>query len=78
MKKLPLKTQSIVPRIDGIMKDVAKLRQLAELSFEEFSDNTKDHFDAAKLRLREALEGIFNIGSHILSRLNGGRSREFK
>lgn len=78
MKKLPLKSQSILPRIDGIMKDVAKLRQIAELSFEEFSDNTKDHFDVSKLRLREALEGVFNIGSHILSRLNGGRSREFK
>lgn len=78
MKKLPIKTQSIVPRIDGIMKDIAKLRQIAELPFEEFSDNTKDHFDVAKLRLREALEGVFNIGSHILSRLNGGRSREFK
>ncbi|MEK7480789.1 MAG: HepT-like ribonuclease domain-containing protein, partial [Patescibacteria group bacterium] len=55
-----------------------KLRQLAKLSFKEFSDETKDHFDVAKLRLREALEGVFNIGAHILSRLNGGRSREFK
>ena len=78
MKKLPLKSQSILPRIDGILKDVAKLRELARLPSAEFSDEKKDHFDVAKLRLREALEGVFNIGAHILSRLNGGRSREFK
>lgn len=78
MKKLPLKTQSIIPRIDGIMKDVKKLQELGRLSEEEFSDEMKNNFDSAKLRLREALEGVFNIGAHILSRLEGGRTTEYK
>lgn len=78
MKKLPLKLQSIIPRVDGITKDMARLRRIAELSFKEFSDEEKDHIDVAKARLREALEGVFNIGAHILARLEGGRATEYK
>jgi uncharacterized protein YutE (UPF0331/DUF86 family) len=78
MRKLPLKSQSIIPRIDGIAKDIEKLRILAKLSQEEFYDATKDHYDVAKLRLREALEGVFNIGAHILSRIEGGRASEYR
>ena len=64
--------------MDGIMKDVGKLQELGQLSGEKFLDERKDHFDVAKLRLREALEGVFNIGAHILSRLEGGRTTEYK
>jgi len=78
MKDLPLKLQSIIPRVDGIMKDVKKLRQLGSLPEAEFCDGGKDHFDVAKLRLREALEGVFSIGAHILSRMEGGRTTEYK
>lgn len=78
MKKLPLKLQSIIPRIDGITKNVKKLRALGSLTKDEFCDEHRDHFDVAKLRLREALEGVFNIGAHILSRMEGGRVTEYK
>lgn len=78
MKKLPLKLQSIIPRLDGIAKDIKKLRELGSLLEDEFCDERKDYFDIAKLRLREALEGVFNIGAHILSRLEGGRATEYK
>lgn len=78
MRKLPLKLQSIIPRIDGITKDVKKLRELGSLQEDELCDEGKDHFDVAKLRLREALEGVFNIGAHILSRMEGGRATEYK
>ena len=78
MTKLPIKMRSIAPRLDGIAKDVAKLRQLGALDEKEFCSADKDHFDVAKLRLREALEGVFNIGAHILSRMEGGRTTEYK
>lgn len=78
MRKLPLKLQSIIPRIDGITKNVKKLQLLGSLSESEFCDEHQDHFDVAKLRLRETLEGVFNIGAHILSRLEGGRVTEYK
>jgi len=60
------------------MKDLVKLREIASLPQEEFSDMQKDYFDVAKLRLREALEGVFNIGAHILSRMEGGRTTAYK
>lgn len=78
MKKLPLKLQSIIPRIDGIMKDVVKLQQLGGLPKNDFTSEKNDYFDVAKLRLRETLEGVFNIGAHILSRMEGGRTSEYK
>jgi hypothetical protein len=73
MIKSPLKLQSIMPRMDGIMKDMTKLKQLAGISVDEFVKEENLYFDVAKARLREALEGIFNIGAHILSRIEGGR-----
>src|SRR3990167_7005839 len=78
MKRLPLKSQSIIPRIDGITKDIEKLRTLAKVPQEEFYNAANDHYDVAKLRLREALEGVFNIGAHILSRMEGGRTTAYK
>ena len=78
MKKLPLKLQSIVPRMDGIMKDMVKLQQLGSVPKDKFVSEKNDYFDVAKLRLREALEGVFNIGAHILSRIEGGRTTEYK
>lgn len=78
MTNLFLKLEAIIPRLDSISRDLSKLRTLAELPEEEFCDQTKDHFDLAKLRLREALEGVFHIGAHILSRLPGGRPTEYK
>ncbi len=73
----PLKRQSILPRLDGILRDVERLRELAGCPLEEFVGD-HDRFDIAKLHLREALEGVFNIGAHILARLNGGRTTEYK
>ncbi|MBI3459194.1 DUF86 domain-containing protein [Candidatus Azambacteria bacterium] len=78
IKRIPLKSQSIIPRLDGITKDIKKLREINALSIVEFSDEQKGYFDIAKLRLRESLEGIFHIGAHILSRIEGGRTTEYK
>ena len=78
MTKIPIKTESIAPRIDGITKDLKKLRQLASLPKKDFCNTENDYLDIAKARLHEALEGVFHIGAHILSRIEGGRSTEYK
>ena len=78
MRRLPLKSQSIIPRIDGITKDIEKLRTLVKVPQGEFYNAANDHYDVAKLRLREALEGVFNIGAHILSRIEGGRATAYR
>lgn len=72
----PIKSQSIIPRIDGIQRDISKLEALSKLPFSEFSQ--EDNFIKAQFYLRQALEGVFHIGSHILSRIPGGRATEYK
>ena len=76
MKTIPLERESLFPRMDGIRKNVRKLESLSQLPLEEFS--VGDSFDLAQHHLRLALEGIFNISTHILSRLPGGRAVEYK
>lgn len=72
----PIEREAVLPRIDGIQKNLKKLEKLAKLPFEEFSDG--DPFDLAQHHLRLALEGVFHISSHLLSRLPGGRAVEYK
>ena len=68
--------EAIIPRIDGIKKNIKRLRQLGKLKFMEFSSG--DSYDLAQHHLRLALEGVFHISTHILSRLPGGRAVEYK
>ncbi|MBI4238845.1 MAG: DUF86 domain-containing protein [Deltaproteobacteria bacterium] len=72
----PLEREAIFPRLDGIKKNLKKLGELAALSPEGF--RAEDPYALAQHHLRLALEGIFHIGSHILSRLPGGRAVEYK
>lgn len=71
-----IKKQAIVPRIDGIESDLQKLKNLRKLSLAEFS--SESNFISAQYYLRRALEGVFHIGGHILSRLPGKRATEYK
>lgn len=72
-----LKRQAVVPRLDGIARDLARLRKLAQQPQKEF-EKDEDTFALAQFYLRQVLEGIFHIGSHILSRIPGGRATEYK
>jgi len=76
MTPRPLEREAIMPRLDGIRKNIKKLEELSKLPFENFAQG--DAYDLAQHHLRLALEGIFNISSHILSRLPGGRATEYK
>jgi len=73
---LSLEREAVLPRIDGIRKNLAKLRKLGDLPLEKFSNG--DPFDLAQHHLRLALEGVFHIGSHLLSRLPGSRAVEYR
>ncbi len=75
MGKDSIKRQSIIPRIDVIQRDVEKLEALSKLPLKEFSQ--EDNFVKSQFYLRRALEGVFHIGSHILSRIPGARSTEY-
>jgi uncharacterized protein YutE (UPF0331/DUF86 family) len=72
----PLEREALFPRIDGIRKNLKKLAELAQLPSAEFQSD--DPYALAQHHLRLALEGVFHIASHILSRLPGGRAVEYK
>ena len=71
-----IKSQSIIPRIDGIERDIQRLGKLGDLPFDEFEK--EDNFIKAQFFLRQALEGVFHIATHILARIPGGRATEYK
>lgn len=70
MTQLPLEKNVILPRINGIVEDLKELRTLGKLPREEFAKGTA--YKIAYFHLHRALEGVFNIGNHILSRVPGG------
>jgi uncharacterized protein YutE (UPF0331/DUF86 family) len=71
-----LQKESIEPRLDGIEKELTILREFARLTYARFDSDVIT--DRTQLHLRFALEGVFHIGSHILSRTAGGRFTEYK
>jgi len=73
---LPLKNEAILPRIDGIQDNVSLLREFGQLPFNEFIKRPIQ--DRVQHNLRLALEGVFNITAHILSRVPGARATEYK
>ena len=66
----------ILNRINGIQQEIAELNKLGSLKFEEFSKG--NGFKLAQFHLHRALEGVFNISAHILSRLPGGQATTYK
>jgi uncharacterized protein YutE (UPF0331/DUF86 family) len=69
---IPLEREAIMPRMNGIRKNILKLLELGKFPFETFRQG--DPYDLAQHHMRLALEGVFHIGAHILSRLPGGRT----
>jgi uncharacterized protein YutE (UPF0331/DUF86 family) len=68
--------EAILPRMDGIRRNVGKLRRLAQLSEETFLE--EDNLALVQHYLRLSLEGVFHIGQHILARLPGARATEYR
>lgn len=72
----PLEREALMPRIDGITKNIARLRQLGMLPQDQFAIG--DNFDILYSNLHFALEGVFHIGAHLLSRMPGARATEYR
>lgn len=70
MARLPLERNVILPRLNGIAEDLAELKKIGALPLEEFTRGPG--YKVAYFHLHRALEGVFNIGNHILSRIPGG------
>lgn len=66
----------IVKRLDGISNEIIELRKLASLSYQEFA--SKNGYKLAQFHLHRALEGVFNISSHVLSRIPGAQAASYK
>lgn len=76
MTKLLLDKETILKRINGIQEEMRELENLAKLPFKEFMEDTG--FKLAQYHLHRALEGVFHISSHILSRIPGAEAAEYK
>lgn len=76
MTKSPLRKESLLPRIDGIQKNISHLEKFGQLAQNEFAK--EEILDRVQHHMRLALEGIFNITSHILARIPGARETEYK
>lgn len=76
MSPLKLEKDTIVRRVNGIQAELAELQKLGEQQFEEFSSG--DGYKLAEYHLHHALEGVFHISAHILSRIPGGQVAEYK
>ncbi len=69
MTPAPLDKNAIVPRIQGIQEDLEALRETTKMPLKDFAKGP--YFGDANYRLHRILEGVFNIGNHLLSRLPG-------
>lgn len=76
MKKVPLNREVILDRIRVIEKSLYKLSAFKEISLEDFKSG--ENFAIAEHYLRRALEAIFDIGNHIISRIPGERVSSYK
>lgn len=76
MNKIALDKETILKRINGIQEEIKELEKLALIPFNEFKDGIG--FKLSQYHMHRALEGIFHISAHILSRIPGGQATEYK
>lgn len=76
MKKLAVEKDVVIKRVNGIRQEVSELQKLAKVPFGQFEHG--DAFKLAQYHLHRALEGVFNISTHVLSRIPGGQATEYK
>lgn len=76
MTGLKIEKDIVVKRIEGIESEIVELRKLGEQNLGEFKNG--DGWKLAQFHLHRALEGVFNIASHILARIPGGQATQYK
>lgn len=70
MTVIPLDNATIMVRFNGIQGELAELEKLAKIPYAAFAAGVG--FKLAQYHLHRALEGVFHISSHVLSRFPGG------
>lgn len=73
---LTLDKDTVLKRINGIQNEVSELVKIAKIPFSEFKEGVG--FKLAQFHLHRALEGVFHISGHLLSRIPGGQASEYK
>ena len=76
MTNLKLEKDIILKRIEGIEGEIKELQLLRNKPFDEFKNG--DSWKLTQFHLHRALEGVFNIGNHILSRIPGATATQYK
>lgn len=76
MNRQNLERDVIIKRVNGIQAEIAAMQALATLSFEDFQQ--AKGFELGQYHLHRALEGVFNISAHILSRIPGGQATKYR
>lgn len=76
MKEIPLNKDLITSRLNEIRKDIKELKVFTKMDIDDFKK--EKNFAIAEHYLRRALEAIFDIGSHILSRIPGATATTYK
>lgn len=71
-----LNKETILKRINGIQEEINQMKKSGDADFSEYEKS--DRYKIAEYHLHRALEGVFNIGAHILSRIPGGKADEYK
>jgi len=76
LRQVPLNKQVLISRLEQINRCLNELRKFKRLSPDEFKKGY--NFAISEHFLRRALEAVFDIGSHILSRIPGARATTYK
>ena len=76
MSPRAIERDTILKRVNGIEAETAALRGLAKLPFTDFLE--AKGFELGQYHLHRALEGVFNISAHILSRIPGGQATKYR
>lgn len=76
MNKLSLEKAIITKRIEGIEAEMSQLKSLGEQTESEFTSGVG--WKLGQFHLHRALEGVFNISTHILARIPGGQATQYK
>jgi uncharacterized protein YutE (UPF0331/DUF86 family) len=76
MTKLSIEKDTVLKRVNGIQAELAELITLSNIPFNEFKDGVG--FKLAQYHLHRALEGVFHITTHILSRIPGAQATQYQ
>lgn len=76
MTLLTIERDVVLKRMEGIEAELSELNKIAKQDINQFSEG--DGWKLAQFHMHRALEGVFNISSHILSRIPGGTATQYR